>query len=89
MITPCPSILCVRTFPIFLSCLLQVSLSLIINHGGASILGLYISIRIADIAGNARGAERGMGRNTVRVGESYRLRKDSCQAKMGGQVLCI
>jgi len=77
-------------FPIFPSCLLLVSLSLIINHGGgASIPCLYTRIRIADLSGNARGADRGMGRNTVRVGESYCLRKDSRQAMMGRKVLYI
>jgi len=74
--------MCVRTFPIFLSCFLLVSSSLSMNRGGgASIHGLYTSIRIADIAGNPRGAEQGMGQNTVHVGESYGLQKDSRQRR--------
>jgi len=44
VITACPNVLCVRTFPILLNCLLLLSLSVIIDHGGgASMPGLYSS----------------------------------------------
>jgi len=90
VITAWPNILCVRTFPILLNCLLLLSLSVIIDHGGgASMPGLYSSIRIRRHGRKCSGSNASSGsEHSAWWGTALSL-EGFPPAKMGDEVLCI
>jgi len=89
VITACPNILCVRTFPILLS-LLLLSLSVIIDHGGgARMPGLYTSIRIRRYGGKCSGSNARSGSEQSAWLGGALSPEGFPPAKMSDEVLCI
>ena len=89
MITSCPNILCVRTFPILFS-LLLLSLSVIIDHGGgASMPGLYSSIRIRRHGQKCSGSNARSGSEHIGWPGAALSPEGFPSAKMGDEGLCI